>query len=33
MENDLIHCHKCKKKTNIGPKILQINTELFRIAS
>ena len=34
MENDLIHCHKCKKKTkNIDSKIVQTNNGLYRIAA
>lgn len=32
--NDLIHCHKCKKKTkNIDSKIVQTNNGLHRIAA
>lgn len=34
MENDLIHCHKCKKKTkNIEEKIVQTQNGLYRIAA
>ena len=32
--NELIHCHKCKKKTkNISPEIVQMKNGLFRIAT
>lgn len=34
MEDNLIHCHKCKKKTkNIDSKIVQTNNGLYRIAA
>lgn len=34
MENELIHCHKCKKKTkNLNPQILQTNNGLYRISA